>query len=153
MYKISCNRKWVQLENYHVPDPKTYEINKDTETVLTFWGEKLYWMEKKVISQSNQGKHQSRKLSGYALEPVSKKPANIRNKLSMDDQYSNSADVDDLNCYIFVTVSHRTVVKAVVYCLNRVNQCNFMLNYYTRYSPIVMKLVAKLWEKVWISES
>jgi len=44
---------------------------------------------------------------------------------------------------MFVTVSYHTVVEEVVYCLSRLNQCNFVVNYYTGSSPDVMKISGK----------
>lgn len=44
---------------------------------------------------------------------------------------------------MFVTLSYHTVVKEVVYCLSRLNQCNFVVNYYTGSSPDVVKIRGK----------
>lgn len=49
----------------------------------------------------------------------------------------------NLNCSMFVTLSDHMVVKEVVYCLSKLNQCNFVVNYYTGSSPDVMKIRGK----------
>lgn len=44
---------------------------------------------------------------------------------------------------MFLTVSYNIVVKEVVYCLSRLNQCNIVVNYYTGSSPDVTKISGK----------